>query len=883
MSSGRSPYATRSRRRLQQQEQQQPQPNDGTAAASRGRPSLGVEWIDTSVSNATSASTSPRHSMGSTTSFRLGQSLVQARLSPRVTPKNNTTGTSGAPSSERHFFSGGPSAKTPANAVQNSASNHHDQTPATSAPGDAVEASNPKDWVDGMDLEYLRRLAAQSLTQAQMGSVATFYASTVYAKTQSPEDALLYARTLLYEPTASSATDSSLASPKRVVRLLEQAGLLTFTSTTMAQVDLHLILEAVLLATQALAMQDEWQGILHILEDNHLYDAIRWHGEQQEADEAGLFGQPSHAIQDDDDIAWQQLQHAISANRYGPVDGETKPNAAEIHPLAKICGVRAQAYAKLGHPLRAAIFYKKALQIDPQYVVALEGLLDADQLINAQEAHEFIVHHLQFPPHLAWLRAFYLARVHVAAPTSTAAASGNQVANNNKTLSEDTFWQDSSSLQLLTPIPKAADEGHPGDIHRKHDESCRHPQEEELEGALDALLNDYHLEHSADVLAMAAQRAYRQSRLPQALRYCQELEKVDPLCTKAAHVHVSTCVALGHKRTLFRLAHEWVDAAPKSSRAWFAVGAYYFACGRFHVAQKHFCRATRLDPQNAEAWIAFGTSFAACEESDQALASFRAAQRLAPGDDTSLLYIGMEYIRTNHSSLAEHFLKAAYRISKGTNRLCSNEMGVWHLNSREYEEAAEWFVRALREGGGSESMNAHADTAVLNSAESLSQLLDTIQDSYWEPTIFNLAHALRKLRQFDLAILCLERCLTLKPSSNASAWSALGFCQHMQGDLDIAIDTYHQALAHKPEDPFASEMLQRALQDALSRTTEMFDSIGLADPAGESHAATTVTKVRNVPVPGAVGRESMGASSMMTDGGLSISVESGSVDDIDMG
>jgi len=36
------------------------------------------------------------------------------------------------------------------------------------------------------------------------------------------------------------------------------------------------------------------------------------------------------------------------------------------------------------------------------------------------------------------------------------------------------------------------------------------------------------------------------------------------------------------------------------------------------------------------------------------------------------------------------------------------------------------------------------------------------------------------------------------------------------GDLDEAIDLYHQALGCKPDDPFASEMLSKALQEALN-------------------------------------------------------------------
>ena len=72
---------------------------------------------------------------------------------------------------------------------------------------------------------------------------------------------------------------------------------------------------------------------------------------------------------------------------------------------------------------------------------------------------------------------------------------------------------------------------------------------------------------------MAAKRAYRRHDLRNALQCCQELARVDPLCQTAGFVYVSTLVALKHKRELFRLAHEWVDAAPKSAKAWFAVGA----------------------------------------------------------------------------------------------------------------------------------------------------------------------------------------------------------------------------------------------------------------------------------------------------------------------
>ena len=51
--------------------------------------------------------------------------------------------------------------------------------------------------------------------------------------------------------------------------------------------------------------------------------------------------------------------------------------------------------------------------------------------------------------------------------------------------------------------------------------------------------------------------------------------------------------------------------------AWFAVGCYYQAIGRYDSARQYFGKATAVDPSFAPAWLGFGHSFAAQDESDQ--------------------------------------------------------------------------------------------------------------------------------------------------------------------------------------------------------------------------------------------------------------------------
>lgn len=76
----------------------------------------------------------------------------------------------------------------------------------------------------------------------------------------------------------------------------------------------------------------------------------------------------------------------------------------------------------------------------------------------------------------------------------------------------------------------------------------------------------------------------------------------------------------------------------------------------------------------------------------------------------------------------------------------------------------------------------------------------------------NLGHAYRKCRHYKRAVYWYNRALSLAPAQ-AGTYAALGYTQHLQGDLLPAIEHYHRALALRPEDAFATEMLTAALKD----------------------------------------------------------------------
>ncbi len=52
----------------------------------------------------------------------------------------------------------------------------------------------------------------------------------------------------------------------------------------------------------------------------------------------------------------------------------------------------------------------------------------------------------------------------------------------------------------------------------------------------------------------------------------------------------------------------------------------------------------------------------------------------------------------------------------------------------------------------------------------------------------------------------------------------MAFTRHLVGDLEGAIEYYHQALSRKPDDPFSSEMLNRALLEAIDNVGPLANS-----------------------------------------------------------
>jgi anaphase-promoting complex subunit 6 len=300
------------------------------------------------------------------------------------------------------------------------------------------------------------------------------------------------------------------------------------------------------------------------------------------------------------------------------------------------------------------------------------------------------------------------------------------------------------------------------------------------------------LEGNADVAASHADLLIRRGRFTDAFEITAAVLEKDPYADAVLPSHLTAAVSLGKKHELFSLGHKLIKAQPEKAASWYAAGCYYFCTAQYVSARHYFAKATGLDRNYAPAWIGFAQAFAAQDETDQAMAAFRTASRLFPGLHIPLLGMGLEYIRMNNLALAEQMLLRAHRRCPA-DAAVAHEIGSLALRQGNYTDAVHWLYKALTQ-------------------------MPLEYTGMWEPTVVNLAHAYRKLRQFDSAIEMLNRALGACPTQ-AGTYAALAYTYHLKGNLPVAIENYHKALGLRPSDDFCSTMLAAAVQEETDAMT----------------------------------------------------------------
>lgn len=296
---------------------------------------------------------------------------------------------------------------------------------------------------------------------------------------------------------------------------------------------------------------------------------------------------------------------------------------------------------------------------------------------------------------------------------------------------------------------------------------------------------------NVEVECARAERLFYQNQFQKAHKLADSILVSDPYIKgNILVVYISCLVELKLKSVLFNFSHKLVGLYPNSAIAWYGVGCYYYLIKNYADARFYFSKSTIADKDFGAPWLAFGHAFASQGEHDQALAAYRSANRLLIGSHLPPLCIGMELVRGNDLSLAIQFITQAKDICP-YDPLVFNELGVIEFKSNNFQNAIQYFEEALQ---------------LLKGCEGDGEAVWVP----WEATVVNLAHCHRKLGNYQEAFKHYQHANQLRPGASLTA---LGFCQHMMGDTELAIEYYHKALGLDPDDTIAETMLKKALQE----------------------------------------------------------------------
>ncbi|OTB07798.1 hypothetical protein M426DRAFT_53007 [Hypoxylon sp. CI-4A] len=365
----------------------------------------------------------------------------------------------------------------------------------------------------------------------------------------------------------------------------------------------------------------------------------------------------------------------------------------------------------------------------------------------------------------------------------------------NSLMSPDEEWQFLDSLDFdaihVSSDPSASQEAATFTkmLYSTRLSKYRNPQA--FKTADETLSTHYNLSSNPDLLLARADLLYTQCKYKDALAITDSVLQEDKYNFSIYPLHLACLYELKMKNVLFLISHDLADTHPEEPCTWLAVGIYYFAIDKIAEARRYFSKASMMDPHFGPAWIGFAHTFAAEGEHDQAISAYSTAARLFMGTHLPQVFLGMQNHALNNMTLADEFLKTAYGLCK-TDPLLLNEIGVVYYHQDHPQDAAKLFVKALE----------------------VAEEIDS-EPNAWLSARTNLAHAYRRAKRYQDAMDQFDEVLR-QGGKDPAIFAAKGLIYMELGKFDPAVEVLHEALAIHPQDPIATELLNKALDETAS-------------------------------------------------------------------
>ncbi|KAJ4336241.1 anaphase-promoting complex subunit Cut9 [Didymella glomerata] len=315
----------------------------------------------------------------------------------------------------------------------------------------------------------------------------------------------------------------------------------------------------------------------------------------------------------------------------------------------------------------------------------------------------------------------------------------------------------------------------------------KYARPKEFTNASETLGTHYHLANNPDILRSKADLMFKQCRFHDALALTSSVLAIDRFNFAVIPLHFAIMAELRMESAIYLFSHELADAHPEEPATWVAVGTHYLVSNKVAEARRYFSKSSQMDQYYGPAWIGFAHTFAEEGEHDQAISAYSTAARLFQGTHLPQLFLGMQNLQLGNLSLAREYLNTAYSLCQ-TDPLVLNEMGAVAYNTSDLPSAIEFFRRAL-------------DHAAQNQADPSQSLIYRV----------NLAMGLRRNGNTEEALRVYD--VVLRAGVKDAGWLSAKALTLMNLDRNWeAVAVLHEALALAPQDPMATDLLNRALE-----------------------------------------------------------------------
>lgn len=371
----------------------------------------------------------------------------------------------------------------------------------------------------------------------------------------------------------------------------------------------------------------------------------------------------------------------------------------------------------------------------------------------------------------------------------------------NSLLSPDDEWAflDSLDFDSLAAAPGASPEM-PDLVRNLYiTRLSKYARPSDFANASETLSTHYRLADNPDILRSKSDLMFKQCRFRDALALTSSVLAIDRFNFPVVPLHFAIMAELHMHTAIYLFAHELADAHPDEPATWVAVGTHYLVTNKVAEARRFFLKSSQMDQYYGPAWVGFGHTFAEEGEHDQAVSAYSTAARLFQGSHLPQLFLGMQHLQLGNLSVAREYLNTAYTLCQ-TDPLVLNEMGAVAYNTSDLASAIDFFRRAL-------------DHAAQNQSDPSQSMVFRI----------NLAMSLRRHGAYDEALHMYD--VVLRGGVKDAGWLTSKALTLMEVDRNWeAVTVLHEALALAPQDPMATDLLNRALE-----ANEMDERLRLSD------------------------------------------------------